>query len=359
MNTRSEAGFSRNSSVSWGTKIKGAIQVGHGLGDAIRGSLGASDFGHNKYTTSNEIAQRGRHEIAEGLARIKGAAAVLPSAPLYDRRHSYPVQQYASSVWNRRSISADRQRPNPPTAADPFGKFYEQPYPAEQDQDYDPGFAGLGAGIDPATRKQRNDRIRPAFLAHPPSASAIETRYPASGNSQASTMTPGIPPQLYLNPARNPVPASISSGNSLRPPSAFDRVDQQSTLSADAPRSEQPSARRRSLSMLVNRTRKSMAFTGKGKSKATSNENEDGSNTSNTRLYVPDPHAIHQARSAPPTPPPHQHESALECAGYDVLSYDAKDPYPQWPSEGARGGQSSRSGNGGRLEPVRSMRIRS
>jgi len=102
-----------------------------------------------------------------------------------------------------------------------------------------------------------------------------------------------------------------------------------------------------------------MTFTGKGKSKATSNENEDGNNT---RLYVPDPHAIRQARSAPPTPPPHQHESALERAGYDVLSYDSKDPYPQWPSEDemrARGGQSSRSGNEGRLEPVRSMRIRS
>ncbi|KAF8183877.1 hypothetical protein K438DRAFT_1133831 [Mycena galopus ATCC 62051] len=124
--------LSRNSSnVSWGTKIRGAMQVTHGLGDAIRGSLGATDFGAHEYTSSGEIATRGRHEIAQGLARIRGVTTQLPPAPVYDRRHSFPTQQYeqpqrARSVWGRRSASAHRSG-NPSTAVHPSTNFMSIP----------------------------------------------------------------------------------------------------------------------------------------------------------------------------------------------------------------------------------------
>ncbi|KAJ7482320.1 hypothetical protein B0H11DRAFT_2022692 [Mycena galericulata] len=415
------------SNVSWTTKIKGAIQVGHGVGEAIRGSLGASDLGPHNYTSSGEIAQRGRHEIAQGLARIKGVTTMLPPGPVYDRRHSYPLQQYdppPATAWNRRSASAHQSSPNPTTASSPFDKYYEHPYPAEQDSD--PGFAGLGAGADAGRRKETNDRIMPAFVAPPLHTSTLQTPYPMAANpsrgngggtsrsssvpahqnpsaprSQPQSMVgmpssaslasrnsfaPPLPPRMSIRPhsvassSRTPLdrrnaPSSITDGQLFIPPSVPQNAPSNSSLSPHPPIPEpSPSSNRhRSLSTLMDKTSKSIRFTGKGKGKE--KQPQEGTNKPGripsmflsgrrTRPPSPSPDEFEHpsrsgTRSVPSTPPPHRHESTLETAGYDVLTYDAKDRYPQWPTEAERAAaQASRSRSqiGGRLEPVRSVR---
>ncbi|KAJ7058115.1 hypothetical protein C8F01DRAFT_1149584 [Mycena amicta] len=356
-----------SNNVSWPTKIRGAIQVGHGLGDAIRGSLGATDIQRNNYTSSDEIAQRGRHEIAQGLARIRGMPAALPPAPVYDRRHSHPVQQYdpePTPFWRARSASAQasQRQPvnpaNPSTASQPFEKYYEHPYLAEHDQD--PGFAGLGAGMDPSMRK---DPVRPVFLTHqPPPAPVMDTPpYPSiaarrnlanSNSAQAWSAATGVSPSSSEYPHHAP----------LR--------EQQQPQATPEPPSNHRDRRRRSLSMMLNRTRKSM-LGGKGKGKGRGKGK--GATATHEDLDDGEFYDARATQSAPATPPPlarpaHQHESTLETAGYDVLSYDTKDVYPHWPSETEmRNGMSMSSGSGrqesnnnrravgGRLEPVRSV----
>ncbi|KAJ7777567.1 hypothetical protein DFH07DRAFT_936641 [Mycena maculata] len=403
--------LSRNpSNVSWGTKIRGAIQIGHGVGEAIRGSLGASDLDPHHHASSSEIAQRGRHEIAQGLARIKGAATMLPPGPVYDRRHSYPTQQYQerpASAWSGRSTSAHHNRPNPPTATSPFEKFYEHPYPAEQDQDS--GFAGLGAGIDPSRRKEANDRVLPAFMAPPQHpAPSLQTPYPMlATNSGHGTSRPSSAPHIsHFQPgpsatdgmsSNSPFPSPRTAPPLPPRPStvaSYGRtpLDQQSAPSSinnhqlfipppvqrnTASESRPPilaspsSNNHRSLSTLVDRT-KSIRLTGKGKGKEKEKQPEGNNkpgripSMSERRTRPASPNASnrvypkpHQTLSAPSTPPPHQHESALETAGYDVLSYDAKDRYPHWPTEEERAAAQasrSRSQTGGRLEPVRDVR---
>ncbi|KAJ7620582.1 hypothetical protein DFH06DRAFT_67747 [Mycena polygramma] len=405
--------LSRNpSNVSWGTKIKGAIQVGHGLGEALRGSLGATDPGGREYTSSGQIADRGRQEIAQGLARMRGVTTGLPSAPVYDRRHSYPTQQYeqpqrSASVWSRRAASAHQPRHhyNPPTASSPFEKYYEHPYPAEQEQD--PGFAGLGAGVDAGRRKEGQDRIVPAFLVHPPQAAAASetpypsrTSYPSHGGYSTQASAPhqeySIPQSPYSaspstsgrSPIAPPLPprslqpspyhgnnAPLSAPSSAHPYSPADS----SSTSAHMP---QPStSHRRSFSNLIDRSKTMRLLTGKGKGKEKQTEGSQklgriqsmfhaSGRRTVTRPSSPDPdgytsdNAEHhtdartRTRSAPATPPPHRHESTLEHAGYNVLSYDVKDVYPQWPTEEEmRRSQASRSrSQGARLEPVRSAR---
>ncbi|KAJ7088750.1 hypothetical protein B0H15DRAFT_930833 [Mycena belliarum] len=59
-----------------GMKIKGGVQVAKGLGDTVRGStMGATDsVEHRDSSVNDEIARRGRVEIEEGIAMIKGRA---------------------------------------------------------------------------------------------------------------------------------------------------------------------------------------------------------------------------------------------------------------------------------------------
>ncbi|KAG2105826.1 uncharacterized protein F5147DRAFT_238558 [Suillus discolor] len=69
----------------FGSKLKGAAQVIHGFGDNIRGSaLGAAD----RATSSTagvqknvDLATKGRAEIAEGMAMMKGHAPAAQGAP--------------------------------------------------------------------------------------------------------------------------------------------------------------------------------------------------------------------------------------------------------------------------------------
>ncbi|KAF7307696.1 hypothetical protein MKEN_01129600 [Mycena kentingensis (nom. inval.)] len=366
--------MSNDATPSWPTKIRGAIQVTHGLGEAIRGSLGATDIHRDTYTSSDEITQRGRHEIAVGLARMRGIPTAVHPAPVYNRRQSYPVHQYpperSTSLWGgrQRALSARRQAENPPTASDPFEKYYEHPHVA--DQDHDPGFAGLGAGIDPSTRKldADNAQMRPAFLAHraAPEAATMQAAYPvpaqphpAYGNSNSVGDTPRF---NFWPAAEHDAPAPPQY---VQPPTRA-YAQEQATL-APPPNHR----RRRSLSLMLDRTRNTLRLKNKGKGKQSMTASDLSDNVSDAEA---DPSA--RSVSAPATPfrqsrPPHQHESALETAGYDVLSYDAKDAYPQWPSEaemrasmqatGSPSGSRSysrRYHDRGRLEPVRNWEAR-
>ncbi|KAK7055172.1 hypothetical protein R3P38DRAFT_1346746 [Favolaschia claudopus] len=376
--------LSRNASnnVGWGTKIKGAIQVTHGLGEAIRGTLGASDFGPQNYTPSGQIAHRGRQEIAEGLARMRGTAAQLPSAPIYDRRHSYPTHQYEqrgpmASVLRRRSASTHMRRENPPTASEPFEKFYEHPHVQRTlSRPDDSGFAGVGAGVDPATRKEGGG-IVPAFLIQSPAqlpSSSIDVRYPSQPshgnfhpNNQTQYQQPsslaGVPPMTSPTTLRSCI---ISAPTALGAPS--ERPNNTDFLSVP---SQQPPGHSSSSGSVASQPSRSplrsnflggeVARKGKEKEKEPHNKLRRRRRRSFfgrrvvTRPSTPDRDEALRARqeftrSAPATPPrpAHQHESTLEHAGYDVLSYDAKDVYPSWPTEGEIRRQQTT-----RFEPVR------
>ncbi|KAJ7233167.1 hypothetical protein C8J57DRAFT_1250044 [Mycena rebaudengoi] len=399
---------------------RGAIQIGHGVGEAIRGSLGATDLGPHTYSSSGEIAQRGRHEIAQGLARIKGVPTMLPPAPVYDRRHSYPVQQYEQQQsvpsWGRRSVSAHPARHNPSTAASPFEKYYEHPYPVESEEDS--GFAGLGAGVNPVGRKEEADRIIPAFVVSPPQPAPLpgprpypfNNRHPicdasiqSSSPSHPFPESPSTPSHLNAlsphptsprlsNPPPLP-PRSYARHSTMSSPdghlhlsvpiySSHAAVPATSTVSPQPSNSEppSPSSSRHRLSNLIGKTGKSMRLSSKGKGKererpAESNKLRRRRSLASSQqlggsafaapspsgpLEYPQSHgpASYQSRSAPTTPPPHLHESTLETAGYDIISYDVKDAYPHWPTEEERAGMqaSSVSRGRGRLEPVRSLR---
>ncbi|KAJ8518016.1 hypothetical protein ONZ45_g4884 [Pleurotus djamor] len=67
--------MNRNSSGNdgLGDKVKGAFQAIHGIGENIRGTaLGAIDTITKDGTRNDQIAQRGRLETSEGLARMRG-----------------------------------------------------------------------------------------------------------------------------------------------------------------------------------------------------------------------------------------------------------------------------------------------
>ncbi|KAJ7159219.1 hypothetical protein C8R43DRAFT_994205 [Mycena crocata] len=58
-----------------GSKIKGATQVVHGIGENVRGTLlgGVDTVVHKKPTVNDEIAAKGRAEQAQGVAKIEAA----------------------------------------------------------------------------------------------------------------------------------------------------------------------------------------------------------------------------------------------------------------------------------------------
>jgi hypothetical protein len=252
----------------------------------------------------------------------------------------------------------------------------------------------------------------PAFLVHPPQpASSSETPYPSQTPYATRARPPQISPQYQdfslprshqpssligipsVIPPPTPPRGSIHSApprTSLHPSSAVDPYygsTGDANLSVPSPiqhtfdsssngppiSEPSPSTSRHSLPAFMDRTKP----TGKGKGKEGQSRRRGRIRSmflghTATRPSSPDhdvtvdpldpsrEHARHhQTRSAPATPPPHRHESVLEHAGYDVLSYDAKDVYPHWPTEEeTRRAQGSRSRgpNGARLEPVRSIR---
>ncbi|KAF7342347.1 hypothetical protein MVEN_01823300 [Mycena venus] len=63
-----------SASASIGTKLKGGMQVAKGVGDSVRGTtFGAIDTVEQRDSSVNdEIARRGRMEIEQGIAMIKG-----------------------------------------------------------------------------------------------------------------------------------------------------------------------------------------------------------------------------------------------------------------------------------------------
>ncbi|CAK5271795.1 unnamed protein product [Mycena citricolor] len=400
--TRPNPGLSRNSTnVSWSTKIRGAVQIGQGLTDTLRGTLGASDFGPHRFSSSDEIAGRGRHQIAQGLARIRGVPTDLPPAPLNSgQQNSRPISQYderprsaSLSGWYRRSFSGipvgpQPQNPhrNPSTRSTPFDKFYEDPVGPQSahrtppEDAPDPGFAGLGAGVDPSSRrKDGSDRISPAFMTNrsaSASTSSTNTVYPRpTFSAQTSATVSGYPrspgayltvpvPESYFPPSaatapRTPPPlpprrrptaplppdlasdsASVTEQGSCLP--TFGRSRSTPPCPIDALPNRPPA--RRDVSGLEQGGYSVMTYDAKDAlpSWPPSGSASQASSSSSARLH----------------PQPHQHEARLEHAGYDVLPYDAKDSYPTWPSEREMRGSNTRTPGRAepKLEPLRRVR---
>jgi hypothetical protein len=59
-----------------GSKMRGAAQAAHGIGETIRGTiLGAIDSIGGDATANKEIAAQGRMEYSQGIAKMRGAGA--------------------------------------------------------------------------------------------------------------------------------------------------------------------------------------------------------------------------------------------------------------------------------------------
>ncbi|KAF8551794.1 hypothetical protein OG21DRAFT_1524226 [Imleria badia] len=62
--------------ASFGDKIKGAAHVVHGLGEDVRGTMmGAFESAEEAKGKDNDIATKGRSEIEQGIAQMKGTEA--------------------------------------------------------------------------------------------------------------------------------------------------------------------------------------------------------------------------------------------------------------------------------------------
>ncbi|KAJ6628619.1 hypothetical protein B0H10DRAFT_1990581 [Mycena sp. CBHHK59/15] len=74
MTSTTQAHKKTSNSVSVETKLKGGVRVAKGLGDNVRGTtMGAIDtVEHRDSSVNDEIARRGRMEIEQGIAMIKG-----------------------------------------------------------------------------------------------------------------------------------------------------------------------------------------------------------------------------------------------------------------------------------------------
>ncbi|KAF7974173.1 hypothetical protein HWV62_13303 [Athelia sp. TMB] len=79
MSTSNTAGTGAGS--GFGNKIKGAIQVTHGIGENIRGTvLGAVDTVSGDNTGADNVATTGRAEVDQGMANMRGTAPPVGDA---------------------------------------------------------------------------------------------------------------------------------------------------------------------------------------------------------------------------------------------------------------------------------------
>ncbi|KZP07893.1 hypothetical protein FIBSPDRAFT_939265 [Athelia psychrophila] len=87
--TGAGAGTGGGAGSGIGSKIKGAIQVVHGVGDSIRGTvLGGVDTVAGDTSSAgagDNIATRGRAEVDQGMANLRGgnAASVAQTSPTH------------------------------------------------------------------------------------------------------------------------------------------------------------------------------------------------------------------------------------------------------------------------------------
>ncbi|KAJ6553751.1 hypothetical protein DFH09DRAFT_1366112 [Mycena vulgaris] len=84
-----------------GSKIKGAVQVVHGLGENVRGTIlgGVDTVVHGNSADNDATAAKGRGEKAEGLARMKGGPVAAGSArPAGSAPHGHTGQNYGNGV---------------------------------------------------------------------------------------------------------------------------------------------------------------------------------------------------------------------------------------------------------------------
>ncbi|KZP14311.1 hypothetical protein FIBSPDRAFT_1048852 [Athelia psychrophila] len=89
--TGAGAGAGGRAGSGIGSKIKGAIQVVHGVGDSIRGTvLGGVDTVAGDTSSAgaaDNIATRGRAEVDQGMANLRGrggnAASVAQTSPTH------------------------------------------------------------------------------------------------------------------------------------------------------------------------------------------------------------------------------------------------------------------------------------
>ncbi|KAJ6505613.1 hypothetical protein DFH09DRAFT_1375255 [Mycena vulgaris] len=123
MNTSTSTSNTTTGKPGIGSKIKGAVQVVHGLGENVRGTIlgGVDTVVHGNSADNDAIAAKGREENAEGLARMKGGPVAAEYArPTGSAPHGHTGQNYGNGVA---ALAGEQSgvRPNPGTETDYTG----------------------------------------------------------------------------------------------------------------------------------------------------------------------------------------------------------------------------------------------
>ncbi|KAJ7628976.1 hypothetical protein FB45DRAFT_919682 [Roridomyces roridus] len=159
-----------------GNKVKGGVKVAHGLGDVVIGETrGAIDSVEKRDSSmNNEIANRGRREIEEGIAMIKGKTLGSAAANAQSTGAGYGGGINPDGATHATGFAA------------PPGREYEQ-NSTNNANTYAAGNDGWGSGINGAN---------PSAAANPAGFSAP----PGQEYAQNSTTSRGAPTDLGRGP---------------------------------------------------------------------------------------------------------------------------------------------------------------
>ncbi|KAJ6474544.1 hypothetical protein DFH09DRAFT_1218086 [Mycena vulgaris] len=118
-----------STSAGIGTKLKGGVQVAKGLGDSVRGTtMGAIDtVEHRDSSLNDEMARRGRMEIEQGIAMIKGhpvdtTVVGSPNASAHQNGPGNSLQGWGSGINGANADATANSAGFPP----PKGPEYAQ-----------------------------------------------------------------------------------------------------------------------------------------------------------------------------------------------------------------------------------------
>ncbi|KIM75298.1 hypothetical protein PILCRDRAFT_13712 [Piloderma croceum F 1598] len=160
-------GTTGGSKAGIGSKIRGAAEVVHGVGDNVRGTfLGAIDTATGRQSENDEIAARGRMEVSQGMAKIRGAGAGATAgyesgggfgpgtgtgtmgggggygnktADVGTQQSQSPYQREPSGYQGDQRAGAYQQdQPGREYAKDQSGNAYQQGYGSRVDQKQEP-----------------------------------------------------------------------------------------------------------------------------------------------------------------------------------------------------------------------------
>ncbi|KAL0958574.1 hypothetical protein HGRIS_000713 [Hohenbuehelia grisea] len=215
------------SSGGMGSRLRGAVEAVHGIGDNIRGTaLGAVDTITRDGTKNDEIAARGRAATSEGIAKMQGRSGA--STLIQDRktvpRAELSSNATASATGNAphgagvgghhagQSVTRPSTDPDPNAYGTDMGAFTAGPGPEANINDHDRAVPGGG--------------LPPKVPAGPPSSEVGHHHREDAISANPGDPLPlqGVQPPL---PSRDGAPGAADAGSGSGGVGGFDpRVHQ-------------------------------------------------------------------------------------------------------------------------------------